>query len=135
MREEEITRGGSGGPATGPGLMPYMARVSGDQNSITLGHQTAMRASEGEDWKVPSDHSSGHLFEDWWEALPDAWPGTEPYKRCAREAWQASITHHCATLRRVGWLDQKGRVWISIPDSRDFDGGSLTPLLIDVRET
>lgn len=38
-----------------------------------------------------------------------------------------------ATLRRVGWLDQKGRVWTKIPPSADFDGGSLTPLLIDAR--
>lgn len=39
-----------------------------------------------------------------------------------------------ATLRRVGWLDQKGRVWTSIPPSDQFDGGSLTPLLIDARD-
>lgn len=38
-----------------------------------------------------------------------------------------------ATLRRIGWLDQKGRVWTHVPSGRDFDGGSLTPLLIDVR--
>lgn len=38
-----------------------------------------------------------------------------------------------ATLRRVGWLDQKGRVWTKIPPSAGFDGGSLTPLLIDAR--
>jgi hypothetical protein len=39
-----------------------------------------------------------------------------------------------ATLRRVGWLDQKGRVWTKLPPSDQFDGGSLTPLLIDARE-
>lgn len=33
-------------------------------------------------------------------------------------------------VRRVGWLDQRGRVWYSIPPSDDFDGGSLTPLLV-----
>lgn len=41
---------------------------------------------------------------------------------------------HVATLRRVGWLDQKGRVWTKIPPSKDFDGGSLYPLLIDARD-
>lgn len=46
----------------------------------------------------------------------------------------AADTHsHFATLRRVGWLDQKGRVWTKAPPSADFDGGSLTPLLIDAR--
>jgi hypothetical protein len=39
-----------------------------------------------------------------------------------------------ATLRRVGWLDQKGRVWLATPPVAQFDGGSLTPLLIDARE-
>ena len=32
-------------------------------------------------------------------------------------------------VRRVGWLDQKGRVWTDIPD-QSFDGGSLMPLLV-----
>lgn len=40
-----------------------------------------------------------------------------------------------ATLRRIGWLDQKGRVWLATPPTAEFDGGSLTPLLIDARET
>jgi hypothetical protein len=35
-------------------------------------------------------------------------------------------------MRRVGWLDQKGRVWLKTPPSREFDGGSLTPLLIQI---
>lgn len=34
-------------------------------------------------------------------------------------------------LRQIGWLDQKGRVWLAPPPSAEFDGGSLTPLLID----
>lgn len=37
-------------------------------------------------------------------------------------------------MRRVGWLDQKGRVWLSVPPSAAFDGGSLTPLLIQVED-
>lgn len=37
-------------------------------------------------------------------------------------------------LRHVGWLDQKGRVYAldAAPGPSGFDGGSLTPLLIDV---
>ena len=31
-------------------------------------------------------------------------------------------------------LDQKGRVWLKVPPGSQFDGGSLTPLLIDARE-
>lgn len=42
--------------------------------------------------------------------------------------------HPVATLRRVGWLDQQGRVWTAMPPGAGFDGGSLTPLLIDARE-
>lgn len=34
-------------------------------------------------------------------------------------------------LRQIGWLDQKGRVYISPPPQDGFDGGSLTPLLIN----
>ena len=37
-------------------------------------------------------------------------------------------------VRRVGWLDQKGRVWTEIPPSSEFDGGSLTPLLIQLED-
>lgn len=37
-----------------------------------------------------------------------------------------------AKFRRVGWLDQKGRVWDAIPHPDTFDGGSLTPLLIQL---
>jgi hypothetical protein len=55
------------------------------------------------------------------------------------ESWKVVVdgaeeeNRYFATLRRVGWLDQKGRVWTKIPPSADFDGGSLTPLLIDAR--
>jgi hypothetical protein len=37
-------------------------------------------------------------------------------------------------MRRVGWLDQKGRVWVTVPPAPGFDGGSLTPLLIQEEE-
>lgn len=37
-------------------------------------------------------------------------------------------------LRRVGWLDQRGRVWTRIPERADrpADVGSFTPLLIEL---
>lgn len=35
-------------------------------------------------------------------------------------------------MRQVGWLDQKGRVWLECPPAGQFDGGSLTPLLVQV---
>jgi hypothetical protein len=38
-----------------------------------------------------------------------------------------------ARLRRIGWLDQLGRVWLRSADW-DGKGGSLTPLLIDPGE-
>lgn len=72
------------------------------------GAQTEMRLYEGEKWPVLADLA--HNLDD------------EPVRR------------DTATLRRVGWLDQKGRVWTRTPSSLTFDGGSLTPLLIDARE-
>lgn len=35
-------------------------------------------------------------------------------------------------MRQVGWLDQRGRFWDSVPPAADFTGGSLTPLLIQL---
>lgn len=75
--------------------------------------QTDMKLHEGENWKVPSDPVWG-LDENDMAAV------------ICREDY--------ATLRRVGWLDQKGRVWTAIPPPGEFDGGSLTPLLIDARD-
>ncbi len=37
-------------------------------------------------------------------------------------------------LRRIGWIDQKGRVYIELPPQGSFDGGSLHALLIDPRD-
>jgi hypothetical protein len=34
-------------------------------------------------------------------------------------------------LRRIGWIDQRGRVYVKCPPMQEFDGGSLTPLLIN----
>lgn len=117
----EVQRGPSG-------KGQVLAKVSG-QTHFTLGSTTGMRLSEAEDWKVPSDHR-GASFEEWWNSYEHNHAG---YGAVALDAWRASITHHTATLRRVGWLDQKGRVWTEVPAGPDFDGGSLTPLLVDVR--
>lgn len=35
-------------------------------------------------------------------------------------------------MRQVGWLDQRGRFWDSVPPAARFDGGSLMPLLIQI---
>ena len=42
-----------------------------------------------------------------------------------------------ATLRRIGWLDQRGRAWKQIPPgavAEEMRCGSFTPLLIDARD-
>ena len=103
------------------------------------GAQTDMRLSEGEEWKTPVD-PRGVRFEDWWTGEKRHAPDnhlTDPLEHALREAaeqaWNAAAKHF-ATLRRVGWLDQKGRVWTKIPPAAGFDGGSLTPLLIDARD-
>lgn len=63
-------------------------------------------------WLVPADSSLEVFHED-----------------STIRVWQQH-----ATLRRIGWLDQRGRVWLEIPPSDEFDGGSLTALLIDPGE-
>lgn len=73
-----------------------------------IGVFVGIRASEGEDWKVRAD------------LVP---ADNDTY----------GLSSH-ATLRRVGWMDQRGRVWQTMPSGKDFDGGSLTPLLIDARD-
>ncbi|HEY2638926.1 MAG TPA: hypothetical protein VGI66_03455 [Streptosporangiaceae bacterium] len=122
-----VTRGPSG-------KGQVLARVSG-QEHYTLGSTTGLKLNDNcESCKVPSDHSHSLLFEDWVKTLGVPLDAMDQSTLKAMEmAWQASITHHTATLRRIGWLDQKGRVWTELPASPDFDGGSLTPLLIDVR--
>jgi len=52
-----------------------------------------------------------------------------PIRLYVAEDWAVSPR---ARFRRVGWLDQKGRVWTQTPPSASFDGGSLTPLLIQL---
>lgn len=110
-----------------------VADVIGTPHEQTMGRPTNMAASQGEDWMVPCDRG-GQDFVDWLEEYDAGRSGTVPALKAMRAAWEASRQRHTAKLRRVGWLDQKGRVWTQVPASADFDGGSLTPLLIDVRE-
>jgi len=69
-----------------------------------------MRLYAGEKWEV-----AGHV-------------GPHPARPCDHDVPRASVM-----VRRIGWLDQKGRVWTQTPPSASFDGGSLTPLLIAVQ--
>jgi hypothetical protein len=74
------------------------------------GAQTDMRLYDGEDWET-----TAHIA-----------PVSSPRHCDAHDFIQATIR-----LRRIGWLDQKGRVWTEIPPQDGFDGGSLTPLLVN----
>lgn len=110
----------------------------GDRTQLISGHRTRMRASNGENWPVPCDRPLGDAdlkdlsgFEEWFR---DHQFIGKSVRECMEMAWLASRQVHKATLRRTGWLDQKGRVWTETPSTADFDGGSLTPLLIDARE-
>jgi hypothetical protein len=71
-----------------------------------------------------------------WNVLPDL--ALDPGRFAGNPALQArgrdGKMYPVARLRRIGWLDQKGRVWLACPPMAQFDGGSLTPLLIDARD-
>lgn len=100
-----------------------MGRVS-DETMPVSGHMTGMRLHEGDEWPVLPDL----------KADPDNEDGDSRMLYARLERSRHGIRVPAATLRRVGWLDQKGRVWTSIPSTIEFDGGSLTPLLIDPGE-
>jgi hypothetical protein len=55
------------------------------------------------------------------------WPVSGVAGACDHDVPRAQIV-----LRQIGWLDQKGNVWISSQDWRNAGGpnGSITPLLI-----
>lgn len=80
-----------------------------------------------------------HQGEDW-EVLPDMKPDPDPQDSfgfpvlAKMRSSRSGVEVPAATLRRIGWVDQKGRVWLEIPPAIQFDGGSLTPLLIDPGE-
>jgi hypothetical protein len=72
-----------------------------------------------------------------WDVLPDLRPdpdGEQLYVYTHTALHRSGLKVPVAKLRRIGWLDQKGRVWLEVPPSAEFDGGSLTPLLIDPGE-
>lgn len=68
-----------------------------------------------------------------WDVFPDTRPELDAtvFARFAHHRIAGEMP--VARLRRIGWLDQMGRVWLR---SRDWDGkgGSITPLLIDPGE-
>lgn len=84
--------------------------------------ETGLDVSKGEDWQILPDMRPAREGED----------GLMLYARHATH--RSGFTVPVARLRRIGWLDQKGRVWLEVPSSAQFDGGSLTPLLIDPGE-
>lgn len=62
--------------------------------------------------------------------MTDARATETPLKHYVGDDWPLGDD---VKLRRIGWLDQKGRVWVDVSYSEyleNFDGGSLTPLLI-----
>jgi hypothetical protein len=67
-----------------------------------------------------------------WRVRADVW------HRAESGDWMRldSMGHPVATLRRIGWLDNAGRVWTRMPRLADMPEGmgSLTPLLIDPGE-
>lgn len=85
----------------------------GSPDERVLGTPTNLSVNRAcEAWRVPADSTLEPFRED-----------------AAIQVWKEH-----ATLRRIGWIDQKGRVWTGVPSMLGFDGGSLTPLLIDARE-
>jgi hypothetical protein len=81
-----------------------------------------MRLHAGEPWPV------------WPDLRPDIDDGDRLVPAAPMRHRLTGQQFGVARLRRVGWLDQKGRVWLAVPPGARFDGGSLTPLLIDARE-
>jgi hypothetical protein len=99
------------------GRVITIAAKLGSTNKKVMGVYTNLAASRGEDWKVTADM-----------AHPDS------DHVCVAPLTRDNKGRPQATLRRVGWLDQKGRVWTETPATYDFDGGSLIPLLVDPGE-
>lgn len=116
------------------GMNSVVARKIGRPDEKVIGAHTNMAASRGETRCITCDRGQ-QAFDDWFASVQMTAPVTpEMLEQLLLRAWTAAQQRHVATLRRVGWLDQKGRVWTETPSGLGFDGGSLTPLLIDVRE-
>lgn len=70
-----------------------------------------------------------HLYEgEPWETTAHAVP---PVNSSIKICDSHGTFQWTITLRRIGWIDQKGRIWKEAPHPDGFDGGSLTPLLIN----
>lgn len=93
----------------------------------TVGVNTGLRLHAGEDWDVLPDLKPDPADED--DGVRMVYVRTAP----TRYGFQVPV----ARLRRIGWLDQRGRVWLKVPSTRragELGCGSFTPLLIDARE-
>lgn len=97
------------------------ARALQDHDRTVTGYPTQMRCSQGEPWQVIADVRLDEF---------DSNPGYPTLM----EHRPSGVRVPAATLTRIGWLDQKGRVWAEIPSGHDYNGGSYTPLLVDNRE-
>lgn len=98
---------------------------------------TGMREHVGEPWKVLADGVHEQVSDCCDAGYRMAEGNTAVCEACGLPCGlfrRTSGRQEHATLRRVGWLDQKGRVWLATPPAAMFGGGSLTPLLIDARE-
>ena len=100
-----------------------MAVTAANLNPRPTGVLTGLRLNDGEPWDVFPDTrpADGHDI-----AIPT---------RIERDRNGHLLP--VARLRRVGWLDQRGRVWTKIPDgatARSMRCGSFSPLLIDPGE-
>lgn len=90
-------------------------------NQAVEGRLTNLRCSEGEPWDVPADTKPDDVMD-----IPMV---------CRFVPNRAGGQTPAARLTRIGWLDQRGRVWTKIPATADApDAGSFTPLLVDNRE-
>ncbi len=88
----------------------------GEWDAATNGTDTGLRLHRGEPWPVVADYRD---TEDGFQYRVD-----DAGKVIAR-------------LRRIGWLDQRGRVWLHLPSTAkaaNLGCGSFTPLLIDPGE-
>lgn len=92
------------------------------------------------DWRAVADAAQMAAAEPWHTGLSlngncEPWPvPADSRLEGFHEDSVLKVTADHATLRRIGWLDQKGRVWLAVPPSVTFGAGSLTPLLIDAGE-
>lgn len=86
--------------------------------------------------------SAAQNCEDW-NVFPDTRPGDAERNETEGLVYFTRLERHrsgfdlpVARLRRIGWLDQRGQVWLRSSDWMKAGGpnGSITPLLIDPGE-